>query len=158
MNSDLLNQPQQLDPTIYKAPVEALLYDKALNTFITDLIWDRLVDMEMWRDDADWKSNTPRVSTWDPISQAGTTRTDQDDEGGMTGEGDEQVLRQSVLTQSATLFSLAATVLSNAVTSFSTRLNEVMSGASSARDVHSDNPHEADLPSSRSASLAGGGL
>ena len=70
MNSDLLNQPQQLDPTIYKAPVEALLYDKVLNTFITDLVWDRLVDMEMWRDDAEWNSGDPKVGTWDPTSQA----------------------------------------------------------------------------------------
>jgi hypothetical protein len=158
MSSDLLTQPHQLDPATYKAPVEALLSEKALNTFITDFIWDKLLDMELGRDDPDWDPSPPGVITWDPTFQAETMRMGQDDEGGMTGEGDEQSLRQSVLTQPATLFSMAATVLSNAVTSIATRVKEVMSRASSARDVHTDNLHDADLPSSRSASLVGGGL
>lgn len=69
MSPDLLRQPQQLDPVIYKTPVEAFLREKA-NTFMTDLIWDRLVHMEMWRDDAGWDSGDPKVITWDPTSQA----------------------------------------------------------------------------------------
>jgi hypothetical protein len=69
VNPDLLNQPQQLDPVIYKAPVEAFLREKA-NTLIMDLIWDRLVHMEMWRDDASWYSGDPKVVTWDPTAQA----------------------------------------------------------------------------------------
>jgi hypothetical protein len=40
------------------------------NTLIMDLIWDRLVHMEMWRDDASWYSGDPKVVTWDPTAQA----------------------------------------------------------------------------------------
>lgn len=153
MSPDLLNQPPQLDPAIYKAPVEKLLCGKAFNSFVTNHIWGRLVDMDMWREDADWDSGDPKVVTWDPTSQAEITRT-QDDESGMTERSVDPSVHDSVLTQSGAMLSKAGSFLSTAVTSLFTRAKEVMSGAPSAQDVSTNNPHGANSSSSRSSSLA----